>query len=168
MFIAFVPWTGGFCQTFELQDSLSVHGITFVGAVEGSLYKLAEPILVRLSARNHGEESIEWPFEEKCAAVQLIESWCTVDEDSCAAVSPDGVCILREGNAVFPPGEVVLAEYSLASHYPGDGWTFGTGRVAFRNPWNYPFPFQFYLEYTRHPTTVADEITWTNLKRVYR
>ncbi len=54
-----------------------------------------------------------------------------------------------------------------SSLYPGGDWYQAYGTVRFYNPWDYPFPFSFYIRYTRQPTAVS-KLSWTMMKARYR
>jgi hypothetical protein len=155
-------------QEYAPIDSITVHGVTFVGEMASTSYGLMDSVRARLVVVNPTTEIINWPATLVFGAIHFFERWCSASFDSCtSSPSEPGDWGDEPFGIHISPGRTVLQTRIHSSYYPGGDWYQAYGAVRFDNPWDYPFPFTFYLRYTRQSIPVS-KLPWTLMKARYR
>jgi hypothetical protein len=159
-------------QDFANRDSITVHGLVYIGALERATYGYDDSIRCQLLVANRSEYAVAMNVSVVYDAIHDLEAWCdTISAlEQCTSPAPP---ISGWGDIepfVLTPGEHVVASAALASRRPaGDTWDFWHGRVVFANPWNTTPAFTFSVSYRRERAPmVVSAASWTRVKQFYR
>lgn len=126
-------------------DSITVHGLTFIGAIDRYSYALGDSIRTLYRVANRSAEPISFETKSECDGFVELKTWC----DStyvCDRPLEFRLCISRNEpwTVVIPPGETRIVGYAHPPRRSTPGFHFAYGVVGFYNPWD-GLPFAFYL-----------------------
>lgn len=165
---------GATAQTYANSDSITAHGLVFIGATDRYEYSYTDTVRISYRVANRSAQAESLWVTEQCTATLTQETWCdtlgTCEEEpetlrTCYAPVPPAPWI-----EVFPPGERVIAELIVPTRFViGSQLRFQIARAHFFNPWDTSPYFHFAISYARRPlaTAVATQ-SWGAFKSLYR
>jgi hypothetical protein len=162
-------------QTYTNNDSIEVRGLVFIGRVEKFEYAFDESVRAELVVANRRNDPISLLVpNETCSAMLSSETWCLALSDSCTQPFPldirpcFGYPYPDSFVVTFSPGARVLQRATLRSEYPGSGWEFRSGSVAFYAPWTVAPYWRFSIRYERVGSSPVASYSWAAVKSLYR